>query len=352
MTITKHWTGNVFGTNVGNLFVEFAGEDDGLTGTLRFNDTAYGLVVYTISGQFDGSELILAGEPPAPEADGVPLGKLTASARLRPNGSMEGEWETDQGTAGTFVLFPHERNDGIAPNTATPPQLHTARYYFGAIEINREQIIAAAEELRKDFTRGTVVITFSGETEQSRFLDDFKSLNISAKRLNVIKIVAQEPEVSGINRVASIHFGPQFNELMTQSANEAWALGKLETLKRELRQFERTYATNIKRLMGIGINELLLAWAIVYMPSLSNLRERIVFMAATLGLIWIVNRIHAKYLPHAAIYVTTKPTGLFALIGPHVVSWVISATAAIVAALISIYLQEWLQTTTLPVPPG
>ena len=44
------WAGRVYGTNTGNLFVDLETTDDELRGTLRFMDSAFGLVIYEIKG--------------------------------------------------------------------------------------------------------------------------------------------------------------------------------------------------------------------------------------------------------------------------------------------------------------
>jgi hypothetical protein len=47
--IGKLWAGQVFGTNTGNLFVEFVSDvGDQLKGVLRFMDQRFGLVLYDI----------------------------------------------------------------------------------------------------------------------------------------------------------------------------------------------------------------------------------------------------------------------------------------------------------------
>lgn len=340
MALGRLWAGRAFGTNAGNLFLKLEGEDAALGGTLRLNDPGVGLIVYSITGSFDGARLTITGEPQT-QIVGVAFGRLTATATLSPKGDLEGEWDTDIGAAGTFVLFPHDRSQVSGLGEQTPDQLHTARHQFGAIAIDREQIIALAEEIQREFTKGRAVVTVVSGSEQARYLYDFKTHSFNADRVEIIKIFVQEPEPGGIpggiNRVVSLEFGPQINSAMTQGASELWVLGKLEKLKRDLRRFERTYTTNFKRL-GFGINQLLLVAAIVFLPSLANLRDRAILMAGIFALIGAVNWLHRRYLPFAAIYLDKKPKGLLVLVAPSVVSWVIAVTAGIVAILLAAYL--------------
>ncbi len=134
---------------------------------------------------------------------------------------------------------------------------------------------------------------------------------------------------------------------LTQGSSEAWVLGRLERLKRDLRQFERAYTTNFKQL-GFGINQVLLLAAIVFLPSLANLRDRAILMIGVLALTYAVTWLHNRYLPLAAIYLSRKPETLLARITPSVVSWLIAATAGIAATLLAGYLQGWLALPSLP----
>lgn len=338
MALGRLWAGKAYGTNTGNLFVTLEGKDDGLKGTLRLNEPGAGLVVYTISGTFDGTRLTLKGEPET-QIEGMAFGLLTANATLSQKGELEGEWETSIGSAGTFYLFPHNKQQAPGlPGQAD--QLHTARHRFGAIGIDRDQIISLAEDIQREFHKGTVIITVITGTEQSRFLEDFKNFNFNVDRAEYIKIFVNEPEGDGTNRVVSVEFGSQYNEVMTQGSSEAWVLGKREKLKRDLNRFEREYTTNLVR-FGFGINQILFVGTIVFLPSLETLRDRAVLMAGVLALIIVVNWLHRKYLPFAVIYLSKKPEGILARFTPSVISWLIAIVASAAASLLAAYLQGW-----------
>lgn len=340
MALGKLWAGRVYGTNTGNLYIKLEGDDTALSGLLRLNETNFGIIVYRIQGKFKENRIELTGEREN-QGEGVAPEGLSIEAVVNPRGELSGEWQTTTGAAGALILYPHDTTQVIQTREKIPDQLHTARHFFGAVEIEREQIQSIAEEVQKDFHTGKVVVTFVAGTEQSRFFEDFKNLNISAERAESIKISVQEPEGAGIHRVVQIEFGPLTNIAMTQSGDEAWALGKLEKLKNEIRHFERSYATNVKRL-GIGINQVLLVWALIYVPNLHTLLERTIFVGVILLLILIVNLLHRKYLPVAAIYLSQKPIGLLSRIGPTVKSWVIAMTAGVVTILLSAYIGELL----------
>ncbi|KHK91757.1 hypothetical protein [Novosphingobium malaysiense] len=322
------------------------GADAALTGVLRINEQGAGIAVYNVVGSFEAPTLKLTGTP-AGEVEGVELGQFAATGTMNAKGEIQGDWESTIGTAGTFVLFPHA--GGEQPDEVQrTEQFHTARHNFGAIEVDREQVIEIAENIRREFP--AVIVTVVAGTEQSLYLDDFKELHFAVDRAEIIKVFAQRPDGAGANQVVSIEFGPQINTAMTQGANEAWVLGQLETLKRDLKRYERTYVTNFKR-WGIGINQIMLLAAIVFLPSLSDLSDRAILMGIVLSLIVGVNWLHSRYVPFADIQLREKKTGWLGKAWPRVASWGIGIVAAVLETLAAAYLLGALEIPAPPVQP-
>lgn len=338
MVIGNKWAGKLYGTNTGNVYATLEGNDTDLTGRIHLNDLEYGLVVYAVTGAFDGQRLSLEGEPEKPLAD-VELGKLEAQAVLNPRGELEGEWTTSIGSAGTFVLFSHDRIGGVDEESGVKQeQLHTARHNFGAVAIDRQQITDLAMEVQSDFKQTRVVITVLAGTEKTRLLDDFKSATFKDERATIFKIFARERQPSGIDRIVVIEFGPEVNFAMTQCADEAWALGMLEKLKNSIGPLERKYATSFRR-FGFGINQLLFVGAIVYLPSLTELPFRVALMVGILGIIGFVTWVHRRFLPFAALFLGSKPKGIIAKSFPSALSWFIAVSAAVVATFLARFLE-------------
>lgn len=337
MAIGHRWAGRVYGTHTGNVFVKFEGDDSNLKGTLHFNDAVHGISVHEISGTFDGSILSFSGETKS-QREGVEFGSLTAAAHLRPNGDLLGDWQTSIGSAGTFALYPHDEDQTAAPRESTPDQLHTARHTFGPVEIERSEIIALADEIQRSCPRGRVIVTFASGTEQSRFLSDFRNLNISANRVELLKLFVSEQESGSLERSITVEFGQTVNYAMVQSVSEAWALGELEKLKRQIRKFQKVYAD---RKYGVGINQFMLLGTIVFLPSL-ELRDRVVLIAAVLGLAFGVSWLHKHYLRHATIYLDSREVNWITRVVPSILSWCIGILAAVIATLVGAYLKGWL----------
>jgi hypothetical protein len=107
--IGRTWAGRVFGTNTGNLSVEFkaAAEEDQLEGTLRFLDEQFGICVYELKGEFDGRTLSFRGVP-VQSAEGVEVTPIQAKGELNPEGYIRGTWSSESGTGGNFIIHPHD----------------------------------------------------------------------------------------------------------------------------------------------------------------------------------------------------------------------------------------------------
>ena len=118
-------------------------------------------------------------------------------------------------------------------------------------------------------------------------------------------------------------------------------------MKRDLKRYERTYITTFKR-WGIGINQVMLLAAVVFLPSLSGLKDRTILMAVVLGLIFGVNWLHARYVPYAAIYLREKKKSWFGKAWPRVASWGIGIVATVIAGLAAAYLQGALKIQAPP----
>ncbi|MGF1549848.1 MAG: hypothetical protein ACFBQW_04860 [Sphingomonadaceae bacterium] len=332
MALTKRWAGRVFGTNTGNVFVKLEGEDDALTGVLRINEPGV-VAVYAVQGAFEAPTLTLTGQSQT-EIEGVVLGDMTAVGTLNASGDIRGDWETTIGTGGTFHLFPHNHEEE-PHDEAQPDQHHVARHNFGAMQIDRDDIVHIAESIRADFP--SVIVAVNTGTEQARYLDDFKEAEFSADKADLVRIFAQKQDASGANQSVTIEFGQQVNWALTQGANEAWVLGKLETLKRTLKRYERTYVTTYAR-WGISLNQLLLLAALVLLPSFDTLQDRAIFMCTGLALLLAINWLHSRYLPYAAIHLRERDKGLLGKFGPSVLSWIMGIIGVLLTTVVGAYL--------------
>ena len=341
MALIRRWEGYAYGTSRGKVFVELEGEDANLTGNLHLNEETAGLVVYSIRGTSDGSHFNLTGEPSSlPE--GVDSWELSVTTELNTQGKLQGRWETSIGEAGVFQLFPCNQIRGSEDNIdQIPPPLHTKRHDFGAVAIDRNEIIDIADGIQQDFKDKEIVVTIDKDgTQQSQYLGQFKQEKFSSEEEGTfISLSVQEPEGGGLNRVIQVEFGPQVNFVMTQSGDQAWVLGTLEKLKHKIRPLERNYITNFKKYFLQIFGFILLA-AIVIFPSIENIWNRAFAMAVLVMVGQVAGWLHIRYLPLTTIYFGQKPKGVLAIM-PSMFSWFMVVLAGVVVWLLTVFLPRW-----------
>ncbi|MEE2690875.1 MAG: hypothetical protein VX640_04955 [Pseudomonadota bacterium] len=149
MAIGRKWAGNAVGTHTGNLYLELEGDDDAsLRGSLRFNDDRYGIVIYAVEASFDGEKLKVTGKPETTK-ENLEFGELETVVRLNAQGQLIGDWKTSIGSGGAFRFYPATIASTGTINDPLPDQLYTSRFDFGAIEIDRGQIIELADDLQR-----------------------------------------------------------------------------------------------------------------------------------------------------------------------------------------------------------
>lgn len=330
------WAGRVFGTNTGNLFVELTPTADGLTGVLRFMDAAFGLVVYEVKGSFDGTTVTLHGEPKQ-ASPGIETGQIEAQAVLTPLGHLRGRWTSSLGTGGTFELFPHDlppADQTKQSDSRVPEQLHTARLTVGAVRLYADDVRDLALVQRKDFSVGRLIVTYrSGGIENTRYFEDFEQGIKGISELQYLKISVQEPEAYGINKVAIIELDSQGrNDVIVQGIHESWVIGKSEALARQLRRYEKNLVTTTKK-YGLGLNQFIFLAMLVLFPEIEPLWRRVLFAVIVVALIWAIFWAHQRFLPNVVVYVSPRKPGPFMRAWPTILSWLMTATASLAAAL-------------------
>lgn len=114
------WAGTISGTNVGSFTLELKQQDGQISGILRLTDFNFGQFIYDCTGNIDDNRIQLHITPRAfPEAAQVSAGEVTGT--IQPDGSLTGNWTTEQGTAGTFLAFKRDLPTGQVVSAATSP---------------------------------------------------------------------------------------------------------------------------------------------------------------------------------------------------------------------------------------
>lgn len=89
--LNKNWIGSIFGTNTGNLYIEFEHSGENVSGSWHVNDTNFGLVVYKISGKY-GNCLKVSGKTDDTINNKVTISEIEIEAVLNPQGQLQGTW--------------------------------------------------------------------------------------------------------------------------------------------------------------------------------------------------------------------------------------------------------------------
>jgi len=339
--IGKLWAGRVYGTNTGNLFIEFDKSGPDVAGTLRFMDCAFGLAIYSIQGTFDEETLLITGKP-TKGAEGVELGDLKAEAKLTPEGNLRGTWTTTLGTGGTLDAFSHDlaaRAPQARAGAAVPEQLYTRNISLGAVRLFSEDVTQLLQHIQQDFVSGRLIVTFNARgSEVTKYAEDFLQDTKSLGPLKYLKVMIQEPEAHGINRLVVVElnaFGA--NEVRVQGVQESWVIGKAESIAALIKRNQSTLITTYKK-FGLNLNQAIFVAMLVVMPGITKWTERALFAVAVFallaGLLWL----HAKFIPNATVRMEVERPSSFARVWPTFLSWFVAATASLVAALVFYWL--------------
>lgn len=339
----KLWAGRVYGTNTGNVFIDFKNPGPDVGGTLRFMDNAFGLAIYDIQGTFDEETLQVTGKP-TKNSEGHELGDLAVEAKLTPEGNLRGTWSTTLGTGGTFEVFPHD----IATKTplartglVVPEQLYTRNVSLGAVRLFSEDVTQLLQHVQQDFVSGRLIVTFNARgSEVTKYAEDFLLDAKSLGPLKYLKIVIQEPEAHGINRLVVVElnaFGT--NEVRVQGIQESWVIGKAESVAALIKRNQSTLITTYKK-FGLNLNQAIFVAMLVVMPSITKWAERAMFAVTVFVLLAALLWMHAKFIPNATVRMEVERPSFIARVWPTLLSWFVAATASLVAALIFYWLTK------------
>lgn len=334
--IGKLWAGRVFGTNTGNIFIEFSETEPNIIGVLRFMDSSFGLTVYEIVATYS-DKLRLTGKPKhIPE--NVVAGDLTAEAELTSEGRLRGKWQTSIGSGGTFDAYPHDipsPNSENQANPSIPEQIHTKYVQLGSIRLFATDIEHLLNNIKKDFSIGRLIVTYSvhGTGEITDYAENLLK-DKTLKNLTYLKVNIQEPEAYGINRGVTLELRAHgSNDIRVQGVQESWVIGKAESLAAFLRTHESTFVTAYKK-FGLNLNQLIFFAMLVLMPGIGTIENRGIFAFSVLALLSSLMWVHSKFIPNALISVSDKTPSWLARNWPPIISWLMAVVASVVASFI------------------
>lgn len=334
VNLANRWTGRLYGTNTGNIFLDLTQSEKNVSGHLRVMDSIFGVSIYDYTGTIDG-ELTLSCTP-IKSQEGVQLGIVTVTGRLTPEGNIRGEWESTIGTAGTFEIYPHDLslNESLGEKEQNPEQIHNKTIQLGSIRLFKDDIFQLVNFIKKDFS-GRAVVTYTQRgIELTKYADDFFLHLDGIEQLNYLKLVIQEPEAYGINRIIVLELvASGISEIRVSGINESWVLGKAESIFQTLKPKQNLLVTTYRK-YGLNLNGAIFCAMLIATPDIDDWKKRAIFVASTFLLLNFLLFIHKKFIPNTAIYLKQTKPGFFKRSWPSILSWVIAASSSLVAAYI------------------
>jgi hypothetical protein len=332
--IGQNWNGKIYGTNTGNVALALEGDDDELTGVIRLSDDKFGVVVYRVSGKFVAGKIELTGVPEGETSEEVHVGDVKIAGGLTTEGRIDGNWETTIGTGGTFQLWPHSyqvKNSG----SDIPEQLNSATRSLGAIRLFPSDVRNLMAQLCKDFSNKRLIVTYNeGGNEKNVYSDDFGRVLDSISELRYLKISVQESEMYGINRLAMIELDANGeNTIRVQSVQEAWSIGKAESIARFISGYQRKLATQFRK-FGLTVNIGLQLFTLAALPGLNGFGRRLAFASAMIAVQTAITLMHQRYIPNFILFPASKKPTIIGRVGPGLLSWTITIFGAVIGAIV------------------
>lgn len=332
--LANRWAGRLYGTNTGNIFLDLTQDGQNVSGRLRIMDSILGVSIYDYTGSFDDECFLHC--TPYQAAEGVELGDVIVRGHLTQEGNVRGEWESTIGTAGTFELYPHDiTSTGPLERNGNPEQIHNRTIPVGSIRLFKDDLIQLIDFVKKDFSKGRVIVTYSLRgSVLTKYADDFFEQLNEINRLNYIKVVIQEPEAYGINRVIAVELVANgASEIRVSGINESWVLGKAESIFQTLKP-KQNYLVTTYRKYGLNLNGAIFIAMLIAIPDMPDWERRAIFVILVFVLLNFLLFIHNKFIPNTEIYLEQAKPNLLKRAWPSILSWVIAVSSSIVAAYI------------------
>jgi hypothetical protein len=303
------WTGSVWGTNRGSLIAEMTRDGTHVEGKILLFEPGFGQTNVRLTAEWNDANKI-AGKLDQFTAN------LAVAAFLPQTGVMEGifdpeeglihgEWKTDAGTIGKFVLVkvegqlqmpqsaqplapqpqptqaqpppPQQPQSGAAQPSQPPPALVTITKVLGSYRLDAQALRSLAE-LVKDGTNIPTAIV-NGAVAGREFIHiGVASLLADHSVPDVIydvRVVANEPIVhAGNNTVVVTLKRHEPNTLYVSGYDRVWVEGKAAQLEAFLQHHE-SKATHILRSYGSNLNGIIFLAMLAFLPSVPSLGDRL-----------------------------------------------------------------------------
>jgi hypothetical protein len=332
--LANKWAGRLYGTNTGNLFIELQQDGEKLSGVIRIMDSLYGLSVYDFTGTYK-DKIDLYCVPRATGKEQL-MGEVSIEAILTPEGNLRGIWHSTVGTAGTFESYPHDIKVNAQSNIEArgiPEQIYNKNIPIGSIRLFSEDVSRLIAFVESDFHYASSIVTYNVRGSQvTKFSESFLKEVESLGEINYLKISIQEAEAHGINKVIVVELvADGVSEVRSSGINEAWVVGKAESIAQALRPKQNSLVTTYKK-YGLNLNAIIFFAMLIAIPSIESLLGRGGFVLVVVALLYILLWIHRRFIPNTIIYLTGKMPSFIARAWPTILSWLVAVSSTLFAA--------------------
>lgn len=333
-SLSNKWAGQLYGTNTGNLFLELTQDGKSVQGVVRFLDNLYGLALYEFTGTFDGTLKLDCKPLESSTAEG--LGSVTVEAVLTSEGNLRGEWHSTVGAAGTFIAYPHGTSSTSQDSTKSeniPEQIYNKNIQIGSVRLFSDDVKRIITFVEQDYSASRAIVTYNVRGSQAtKYARDFIREIETLSEINYLKITIQEAEAHGINKVIVLELVEHgVSEVRVSGINEAWVIGKAESIAQEIRPRQNILVTTYRK-YGLNLNGVIFFAMLVAIPGIAAWKDRAIFAVTVFVLLNLLLFIHGKFIPNTKIYLSQNKPSFFKRAWPSILSWVIAASSSIFAA--------------------
>ncbi len=318
MADKTRWIGTLWGTNHGTLIAEFTREGDGAEGDIQLFEPGIGQTGIHFTGAWNNTDKITG------KLDRF-TGNHVTPLTLPQSGEMDcqydsgqeiivGEWKTDIGTNGKFVLAKSESPQissllGVQQLQPSQPQAQPSQP--PVVQVLPPQVpppfvtktkVLSSYRLDQDALRKLAELVKSGTNVAipviNAALDGREFIHIGVDSLIAdpsvpaivydIRVVANEPVLrQGNNTVMVTLKKNEPNTLFVSGYDRVWVEGKAAQLEHFLEHHE-SKAANILRRYGTNLNSIIFLLMLAFLPSVPLLRDRLKVIASVFVLLFLL----------------------------------------------------------------
>jgi hypothetical protein len=326
MAEKTNWVGTVWGTNRGTLIAEFNHERDQVDGKIQLFEPGLGHAEIHVIGQWSDAGKISATLNQF-------VGHYMVPVVLPQSGTMEGqydpaadiilgEWKTDAGTTGKFILAksqtpqwpagavqhaPQATLPSVPAGTATapsaqapveeslppqiPPPLVTKTQVLGSYRLDLDGLRRLAELVRSG--TNVVIPVINAALDGREFIhvgvDSLLADPSVPAIIHDVRIAANEPVIRAGNNTCVVTLKKdQPNTLYVSGYDRVWVEGKATQIEHFL-EYHETKATHFLRKFGSTLNTIIFLLMLAFLPSVPSLTNRLKVVGAVFALLLLLH---------------------------------------------------------------